>query len=81
MSTATAAERNTLRTLLTTYPQVSAVLFVDASTGTYVHDNRIVCGSTALAGGCDVGNGGYAAENYVQNSADSSGILDPSVDS
>jgi hypothetical protein len=61
--------------------QVSAILFVDSSTGVMVHDNRVVCGSTALAGGVDVGNAGYAAENYVLNDPDKSGILDPAVDS
>lgn len=61
--------------------QVSAILFVDSSTGVFVHDNRVVCGSTALAGGVDVGNAGYAAENYVLNDPDKSGILDPVADS
>lgn len=61
--------------------QVSAILFVDSSTGVFVHDNRVACGSTALAGGVDVGSAGYAAENYVLNDPDKSGILDPGVDS
>ncbi len=61
--------------------QVSAILFVDSSTGIMVHDNRVACGSTALAGGVDVGNAGYAAENYVLNTPDKSGLLDPGVDS
>jgi hypothetical protein len=60
--------------------QVSAILFVDGSTGVHVHDNRVACGSTALAGGVDVGNAGYANENYVLNTADKSGILDPVAD-
>lgn len=61
--------------------QVSAILFVDSSTGVHVHDNRVACGSTALAGGVDVGNAGYGNENYVLNTPDKSGILDPAVDS
>lgn len=60
--------------------QVSAILFVDSSTGVMVHDNRVACGSTALAGGVDVGNAGYACENYVLNTPDKSGILDPVAD-
>lgn len=59
--------------------QVSAILLVDAST-TFVHDNRLACGSTALAGICDVGNAGYAAENYCLNTPDKSGLLDPVAD-
>lgn len=60
--------------------QVSAILCVDSSTGIMVHDNRVACGSTALAGGVDVGNAGYAAENYVLNTPDKSGLLDPAAD-
>jgi hypothetical protein len=60
--------------------QVSAILFVDSSTGVHVHDNRVACGSTALAGGVDVGNAGYANENYVLNTPDKSGIIDPVAD-
>lgn len=60
--------------------QVSAILLVDSSTA-MVTDNRCAVGSTALAGICDVGNAGYACENYCLNTADKSGILDPVVDS
>lgn len=60
--------------------QVSGILLVDGST-TFVHDNRVAVGSTALAGGTDVGNAGYAAENYTLNTPDKSGIIDPGVDS
>jgi hypothetical protein len=60
--------------------QVSGILLVDSST-TFVHDNRVAVGSTALAGGTDVGNAGYAAENYTLNTPDASGILDPVADS
>lgn len=60
--------------------QVSGILLVDGST-TFVHDNRVAVGSTALAGIVDVGNAGYAAENYALNTPDKSGILDPGVDS
>lgn len=60
--------------------QVSAILLVDAST-TFVTDNRCAAGTTALAGICDVGNAGYAAENYCLNTADKTGIVDPTVDS
>lgn len=76
----TVVRRNTIVQLGGT-TQVSAILFVDSSTGIMVHDNRVACGSTALAGGVDVGNAGYAAENYVLNDPDKSGILDPGVDS
>lgn len=71
-------QRNTIVQLGGT-TQVSAILLVDAST-TFVTDNRVACGSTALAGGVDVGNAGYAAENYVLNTPDKSGILDPVAD-
>lgn len=71
--------RNTITQLGGT-TQVSAILLVDSST-THVHDNRVACGSTALAGIVDVGNAGYANENYALNTADKSGILDPVADS
>jgi hypothetical protein len=73
--------RNNTITQLGGTTQVSAILFVDSSTGVHVHDNRVVCGSTALAGGVDVGNAGYANQNFVLNTADVSGILDPVADS
>ncbi len=76
----TVVRRNTIIQLSGT-TQVSAILFVDSSTGVMAHDNRVACGSTALAGGVDVGNAGYAAENYVLNTADKSGIIDPVADS
>lgn len=76
----TVVRRNTIVQLGGT-TQVSGILFVDSSTGVMVHDNRVACGSTALAGGVDVGNAGYANENYVLNTADKSGILDPVADS
>lgn len=60
--------------------QVSAILLVDSSTA-FVHDNRCACGSTGLPGIVDVGNAGYACENYALNTPDKSGILDPTVDS
>lgn len=75
----TVVRRNTIVQLGGT-SQVSGILFVDSSTGVMVHDNRVAVGSTALAGGVDVGNAGYAAENYVLNTADKSGILDPVAD-
>lgn len=75
----TVVRRNTIVQLGGT-TQVSGILFVDSSTGVMVHDNRVAVGSTALAGGVDVGNAGYAAENYVLNTADNSGILDPVAD-
>ncbi len=75
----TVVRRNTIVQLGGT-TQVSAILFVDSSTGVFVHDNRVACGSTALAGGVDVGNAGYAAENYVLNTPDKSGLLDPVAD-
>lgn len=75
----TVVRRNTIVQLGGT-TQVSGILFVDSSTGVMVHDNRVACGSTALAGGVDVGSAGYAAENYVLNTADKSGLLDPVAD-
>lgn len=76
----TVVRRNTIVQLGGT-TQTSGILFVDSSTGVMVHDNRVATGATALAGGVDVGNAGYAAENYVLNTADKSGALDPGVDS
>jgi hypothetical protein len=76
----TVVRRNTITQLGGT-TQVSAILFVDSSTGVHVHDNRVAVGSTALAGGVDVGNAGYANENYTLNTADKSGIIDPVADS
>lgn len=75
----TVVRRNTIVQLGGT-TQVSGILFVDSSTGVFVHDNRVAVGSTALAGGTDVGNAGYAAENYTLNTADKSGIIDPVAD-
>lgn len=72
-------QRNTIVQLGGT-TQLSGILLVDASTS-FVTDNRVACGSTGLAGGVDVGNAGYAAENYVLNTPDRSGILDPVADS
>lgn len=72
-------QRNTIVQLGGT-TQASAILLVDAST-TFVTDNRAAAGTTALAGIIDVGNAGYAAENYALNTADKSGILDPVADS
>lgn len=76
----TVVRRNTIVQLGGT-TQVSAILFVDSSTGIMVHDNRCAVGSTALPGIVDVGNAGYAAENYALNGADKSGIIDPVADS
>lgn len=75
----TVVRRNTIVQLGGT-TQVSGILFVDSSTGVFVHDNSVAVGSTALAGVVDVGNAGYAAENYALNTADRSGILDPVAD-
>ena len=61
--------------------QTSGILVVDSSTGTFVHDNRVAVGSTALPGIVTVGTGGYAAENYALNTANKSGLLDPVADS
>lgn len=60
--------------------QVSAILFTDGATGIATH-NSLAVGSTALAGICDVGNAGYAVENYALNDPDKSGKLDPTADS
>lgn len=76
----TVVRRNTIVQLGGT-TQVSGILFADSSTGVFVHDNRVAVGSTALAGVVDVGNAGYAAENYALNTADRSGIIDPVADS
>lgn len=59
--------------------QVSAILMTDGATGLAAYNN-LACGSTGIAGICDVGNAGYAVENYVLNTPDKSGLLDPVVD-
>ncbi len=59
--------------------QVSAILFTNGATGLAAY-NGLACGSTGIAGICDVGTSGYAVENYVLNTADKSGLLDPVVD-
>lgn len=76
----TVVRRNTITQLGGT-TQVSAILFVDSSTGVHVHDNRVACGATAITTGVDVGNAGYANENYNLNTPDLSGIITPGVDS
>lgn len=59
--------------------QVSAILMANGATGLAAH-NGCAVGSTALAGIVDVGNAGYAVENYALNDTDASGLLDPGVD-
>lgn len=59
----------------------SPILFVDSSTGTFVHDNRVAGTAAALAAMIDVGNAGYASQNFAQDTPDSSGILTPVADS
>lgn len=59
--------------------QVSAILFTNGATG-LASNNHVACGSTGIAGIVDVGTSGYACENYVLNTADKSGLLDPIVD-
>lgn len=76
----TVVRRNTITQLGGT-TQVSAILFVDSSTGVHVHDNRVAAGVTAITTGVDVGNAGYANENYNLNTPDLSGIITPGVDS
>jgi hypothetical protein len=61
--------------------QLSGILFVDSSTGVFAHDNRVAVGASAITTVVDVGNAGYAAENYGLNTADASGALIPAVDS
>lgn len=61
--------------------QVSAILFVDGSTGTYAFDNRVACTATGITTGIDVGSAGYAGGNVNQNDPDKSGIVTPGVDS
>ena len=59
--------------------QVSGILFTNGATG-LASNNHVACGSTGIAGIVDVGTSGYACENYVLNTADKSGLLDPVVD-
>lgn len=62
--------------------QVSAILLVDASTGSYAANNRVACTATAITTVIDVGNAGYAGGNYAQNDPDVSGIVTvPAADS
>jgi hypothetical protein len=58
---------------------VSAILLVDTSV-CMVHDNRVACTATAATTVVDVGNAGYAAENYALNDPDKSGLLVPAAD-
>ena len=59
---------------------VSAILMTDGATG-FARNNTVASAFTAIAGSVDVGNAGFAAENYCLNTPDKSGILDPGVDS
>lgn len=59
--------------------QVSAILLTTSSTG-FVHDNRVAADVTTLAGTVALASA-YGAENYVLNTANKSGILDPAADS
>lgn len=59
--------------------QVSAILLTSGSTG-FVHDNRVAAAVTTLAGTVALANA-YGAENYVLNTVNKSGILDPVADS
>lgn len=59
--------------------QVSAILLASTSTG-FVHDNRVAAAVTTLAGTVALASA-YGAENYVLNTANKSGILDPVADS
>lgn len=62
--------------------QVSAILLVDSSTGSYVSNNRVACTATAITTVIDVGNAGYAGGNFAQNDPDTSGIATvPGADS
>jgi hypothetical protein len=58
----------------------AAAISLTTGTGCFVHDNRAAVGSTALPGIIAVGTAGYAAENYVLNTANKSGIIDPVAD-
>ena len=60
--------------------QVSGILFADGATG-LASKNGVAVGATALTLNVDVGNAGYAVENYALNDPDKSGILVPGVDS
>ncbi len=60
--------------------QVSGILFADGATG-LASKNGVAVGATALTLNVDVGNAGYAVENYALNTPDLSGILVPGVDS
>ena len=60
--------------------QVSAILLVDGSTGSYAFDNRVACTATAATTVIDVGNAGYAGGNLGQNDPDASGLVVPAAD-
>lgn len=60
--------------------QVSSILMTNGATGFSV-DNRVICvAAGTIAGIHDVGNAGFAAETYVLDTADKSGLLDPVAD-
>ena len=59
--------------------QVSGILFADGATG-LASKNGVAVGANALTLNVDVGNAGYAVENYALNTPDKSGIIIPGVD-
>lgn len=79
-TTATVGCMVTKNNILLTGGNGSAVgMALIGSTG-MVTDNRIFAGTTAIAG-VQTGSATFYAENYVANTADASGLLDPAVDS
>lgn len=58
---------------------LSHILLVDSCTRSIVHDNRVFGGAAAIGAIVDVGNAGWAAENYCEITLEKSGILEPPI--
>ncbi len=71
-------DRNTIIQLGGT-TMTSAILMADGATG-MARDNMVASAFTAIDSSIDVGNAGFACENYALNTPDASGILEPNAD-
>ena len=60
--------------------QVSGILFTDGAVGIAAY-NGVAVGAKNITLVVDVGNAGYAVENYALNTVDKSGALIPPIDS
>ena len=57
----------------------SAILMTNGATG-MARDNMVASAFTNIDSSIDVGNAGFACENYALNTPDASGILEPNAD-